>query len=269
VGYRHPEQGASVLVKLPAVGMGLSGGGAASRDGWHTASCTGAAGEVGALGVHGGDLYLARDEAGAATIYRRVPGVYRTAGTIELSELDGGDPTAEKLLRRVTVAHSALVAGEYVRVERSLDGGTWTELGVSDVEGATGKAMELPAGTTCRRLGLRVTLGSGSTAAGPGLTGVSLEYAPAGVVKRRWNLEVRCEGVSGAMLRLLDGTVETRTGGQLSAGLWAARGRGVVDFEDLDGASRPVRFEELEEDLGGLPQERGAQTAAKCTLTEC
>jgi hypothetical protein len=105
--------------------------------------------------------------------------------------------------------------------------------------------------------------------AGPALTGISLEYAMVGAVKRRWEMEVRCEGATGCMLRLLDGTVEAKTGAQLSVALWTARDKDVVDFEDMDGTSYSVRFEGLEEGSGGLPQERGAQTAARCRLAEC
>jgi hypothetical protein len=269
VGYAHPSQGASLLCKLPAVAMGGPGGGAASREGWHTASCAGVPGRVEAMGVYGGELYLARDAPGAATVYRRDPVACRTAGVLELSELDCGDPAAEKLLRRLTLAHTALAPGESLQVETSIDSGAWAVLGISDGEGSTGRSIDFAPGTTCRRVALRLTLGSGSATAGPSLTGVSLEYALVGVVKRRWEMEVRCEGVPGAMLRLLDGTTETRMGALLSAGLWAARVKGVVAFEDVDGAAYSVCFEELEEGSGGLAQERGGQTIAKCRLTEC
>lgn len=260
VGYRHPSTGAALLRKLP---------GGREDEGWYTEAYTGQAGAVRALGGYGGELYLARDAAGAAQVHSRSGPAYGAAGRVELSPFDGGDPSAERLLNRVAIAHAALRAGELVRVSHRLeDEGAWSVLGTSDVEGATAAEWSLPAGTVARRLGLRVELEGASSAAGPELTGVALEYAEAGSGRRRWEMEVRCEGVPGVLPRLLDGSAETLTGAELSAALWGAKALEVVGLEDLDGVAYSVRFEGLEERLAEMAQERGPQTWAKCRLVE-
>lgn len=279
VGCDRAGEGTALLSKLPAavavdrVAPVVGGTGAAEleacRLGWSTPSVLVAGGAVGALGVYRGELYLARDGTGAATIYRRDAAVLRNSGVCELSDFDGGDPGVEKLLRRLVVTHEALASGESVRVEYRLVGGAWVELGRSETVGSTSKTLEFAAGTRARVVGLRLGLWSGSSASGPVVTGVSLEYGAAVVAKRRWRLEARCEGVPGAMLRLLDGTSESRTGAELSGLLWAAREKEVVSFEDLDGAGYTVWFEGLEEGVAELAQERGVQTVAKCRFTEC
>lgn len=149
-------------------------------------------------------------------------------------------------------------------------GGGWVVLGSSDVEGSTGAVWQFGEGARCRRLGLRVELAGCGGASGPVVRGLELEYAPAAGSRREWGFEVRCEGVpaAGLPLVLLDGSSEMRSGAELSRDLWAARARERVAFEDLDGSEYQAWFEGLEESLGNLPQEHGAQTVAKCRLVE-
>jgi hypothetical protein len=148
--------------------------------------------------------------------------------------------------------------------------GEWVALGVSDVEGSTGRVFDFGEGASCRRLCWRIEMGGPGGAESPVLTGIGLEYAPAVGAKRRWFMEVRCEGVpaEGVPLRLLDGTVEALSGAELSERLWAARAREVVPFEDVDGRTYTVWFEGLEESLGELAGD-GVQTVAACRLVEC
>lgn len=154
VGYEHPSRGAALLCKLPAAvvldPVMVVGGGSghaeleACRLGWSTPATVGAPGTVGALGVYEGKLFLARGAAGAAAIYRRDPVVLQTAGIAQLSDFDGGDPGQSKLLRRVSVSHEALGAGESVAVSYALDGSDSYQIleGFDDLAGCD------PAGTT-------------------------------------------------------------------------------------------------------------------------
>ncbi len=285
VGYTHPTEGAAVLQKLPSAGLRTDDSGLSVeslsqssilslqswiRLGWSTPSTTGLAGEVGSMASYGGALYLSRDAIGEGQIYRRDPSILRSSGQLDLSEFDGGDPGSLKALRRVVVAHAPLAAGQSITVRVMLDStGSWQLLGSSNVVGTTWREMPFEAGATARRIALRVELSGAGGSDGPTVTGMALEYAAAVDRRREWRFEVRCEGVPGAMLPLLDGSKETRTGSQLSEALWAARGEGMVALEDLDGSTHTVWFEDLQEVLADLPQTAGAQTAARCRLVEC
>jgi hypothetical protein len=217
--------------------------------------------------VHGGTVFFARDDAGAATIYRRRTDASRTSGEVELSVFDGGESAMEKLPRRVVVLHEALTVGQSVKLSCSLDGRPWIVVGTSDVIGSTSKAFELT-NATARLVGLKVELASGSAVAGPVVTAVVLEYSEGVDGRRVWHFEARCEGVPGLPLRLLDGIVEASSGAQLSATLRAALGKGLVDLEDINGVTYRVWVRGIEESLGEMPQENGAQTVARCVLEE-
>jgi hypothetical protein len=127
---------------------------------------------------------------------------------------------------------------------------------------------DFPEGTLGRLVWLKLDL-EGAGAPGPVVRGIVLEWRELGDGKRRWEMEVRCEGVPGLPLRLLDNSVEARSGLQLSEALWAASSRGAVTLEDLDGTTRSVRMVSVAETLGKLSQERGAQTVAVVKMVEC
>ncbi len=147
--------------------------------------------------------------------------------------------------------------------------GVWLPLGVSETEGSTSALLPFQGNVVARRVAFRVEMGSDNPAGGPALTAISLQYALEPETRRRWEMQLSCEGVPGVPLRLLDGSAEVKTGGELSQLLWQAKARGITELEDLDGRQYQVWFEELEESLGGLDQKSGPQTVAKCRLTEC
>ena len=268
MGYAHPAQGAALMVRQPAAVSGAAFGLAGARDGWVMESASGVAGTVSALGVYGGTVLFWGDTAAGATIYLRRLDAWRTSGEVELGSWDGGDPSAVKVLDAVFVGHDALRAGESVRVSYSLDGGGWTVLGSSATVGSAFATLAWSGVVVCRRLELKAELLSVSAALGPALTGLTLAHTLAGSGKRHWRFDARCEGVPGVPLRLLDGSMEPMFGTALSGCLWTAYGAGVVAFEDLDGVVYQVLFRSLEEDPGKLPQDRGAQMAARCELVE-
>ena len=268
VGFEHPTEGVSLLCRLPAAVSGAASGLAGARDGWAMECGSGSVGSVSVLGIHGGTVLCAQDAPGASTIYRRRLDAWRTAGEVELGSWDGGDAAAVKLLQTAVLSHDALRTGESIKLSYSLDGLPWAELGACDIAGSTCTTLAWPGVASCRTLGLKVELSSASAAARPALTGISLAYTLAGDGRRRWRFDARCEGVPGVPLRLLDGSVETSSGSALSSALQTAYSTGVVDLEDLDGTTYRVLFRSLEEDPAKLPQERGAQTAARCELVE-
>ena len=228
-GIRAPHPGGSLLAKLSGSAMGMAGGGSASREGWHTPSCSGVAGAVSSPGCLRRPALPGKGGGGR--------GDHLPEGSHDLPDIGGagderagpGRPRGEEAAAGGGAEPQALAAGESVTVEYRLDGrAVGRSWGCRTWTGQPGRAMALSRrGQRCRVLGLRVTLESGSTAAGPSLTGLSLEYAerpPA--VKRHWQLDARCEGVPGAMLRLLDGSTETSSGAQLSAAAVGCQGQG-------------------------------------------
>lgn len=147
--------------------------------------------------------------------------------------------------------------------------GSWLPLGRSEVEGSTSATFPFESGVTARRVAFRIELGSADPSSSPALSSLTLQYALQPEAKRRWELDLACEGVAGTPLRLLDGSHEEKAGRELSQILWQARSRGAVPFEDLDGSQYQVWVEGLDERLSEAPQERGPQTVARCTLIEC
>lgn len=146
--------------------------------------------------------------------------------------------------------------------------GDWLWLGRSEVEGSTSAVFPFESDVAARRVAFRIELGSTDPSGSPSLAGIALQYAPRPEVKRRWELELMCEGVAGAPLRLPDGSQEGKTGRELSQILWQARARGIVSFQDVDGGQHQVWFQGLEERLSDAAQERGPQTVARCRLVE-
>lgn len=146
--------------------------------------------------------------------------------------------------------------------------GSWLPLGRSDTEGSTSAAFLFEKGVAARQVAFRIELGSPDPSGGPALAGIALQYALQPETRRQWEMDLLCEGVSGAPLRLLDGSQEGKTGEELSRLLWQASARGIAAFEDLDGSQYQVWFEGLEERLSDAAQERGHQTVAHCRLTE-
>lgn len=203
------------------------------------------------------ELYLSADDGGHwETVQSGVQHVFAHAGSSLRwkARLSSGDGLNTPWIGRLKVDYFT---------------GTWMLLGRSDTEGSTSTVLPFASGVTARQVAFRVELASPDPSGGPALTSIALQYALQPETRRRWEMEVVCEGVSGAPLRLLDGSVEVKTGRELSQALWQAHARGPCSLEDVDGASYQVWFEGMEERLSDASQERGPQTLARCRLTEC
>ena len=146
--------------------------------------------------------------------------------------------------------------------------GRWHPLGRSDTEGSTSATFCFENGATARRVAFQIELGSSDPAGSPRLADIALQYALNPEIKRRWEMDLICEGAAGAPLRLLDGSREGKTGAELSLALWHAVAQGIASFEDVDGSRYRVWFEGLEERLSDAAQDRGVQTVVRCRLIE-
>ncbi|MCC6179476.1 MAG: hypothetical protein IT305_29555 [Chloroflexi bacterium] len=223
------------------------------------------------LVAYGGELLALTQQTGSAGFHRVKKTPYRTSGYLETGLFDAGVPSVLKAWRSVTLGHSALVSGQSVEVQYRLeDAGAWTSLGTSATVGATRAAYAFPAGTQGYVLGLRLLLGGGAGAgASVVLRDVATRYALAPVVRREWELGVRLEGVAAVPLVTTDGSPESKTGSQLSAGLWAAKGSvQPVTYVDLDGASYSVWVADVREEVGEVSQRLGRQTLGLVRLVE-
>jgi hypothetical protein len=160
-----------------------------------------------------------------------------------------------------------------VFLDYSLDAGaTWSQAATATVSGSGARIVELvgelPAGARSRWLQLRVRWESVSDWA-PALTGVWADWSvlPAGATRRRWEVTVRC----GDRLVRRDGSVETRSGRQVAADLWAAWETGaLLDFRDVDAdatdAAYVVRIVALRETTA-RPADAGRWGESEATLT--
>ena len=222
------------------------------------------------LQVFNGQLYAASTRAGAGTVYGTTGGV-RATGTLETSLIDAGLPSVLKMLRSVTVVHSALASGQSIQVQYRLeDSGAWTVLGTSSALGTTTATFGFGATVAGRQVAFRLILtGPGGGGGTPVIYDVLARYGLAPTVLREWELAIVLEGTPELPLRRLDGSAEPLTGEQLSAALWAAKAAATpVPFVDLDGASRLVWIDDLREEMARLPQRKGYQTVGKVRLVE-
>ncbi len=223
------------------------------------------------LGGYAGDLYIGNaDTAGSARLARTRPS-YRATGTQESGLFDAGLPSIDKVWRSVTLTHAALPASATIEVQYQLDGaGSWTSLGTSDVDNATSKVLSFSGTVTSKQIAFRVLLGGSADAAtSPVLYDFLLRYVPAPPLKREWELPIVLEGTAELPQVTLDGQPNPRTGAQMSADLWTAKAAaGPITFVDLDGASRPAYFTNLEEKVAPLTQRKGYQTIGLARLVE-
>jgi len=220
--------------------------------------------------VYGGKRARGVGKTGDARAYR-TDGTYGASGTLETGLFDGRLPSVDKVLRSVTVTHSALLTGQSVQVQYQLEGtGSWTALGTSSTVGVTSATFSFVGLVTARQVAFRLVLGGTSGGSSSvALYDWLLRYALAPDLKREWELEVVLEGTPGLPQVTLDGTAKPRTGAQHSANLWTSKAKaGPVTFVDLDGVSRSAWFVDLKEGVEQLSQRKGYQTVGRCRLLE-
>ena len=222
------------------------------------------------LQVFNGQLYAASTRAGVGTVYGTTGGV-RPTGTLETSLIDGGLPSVPKVLRSVTLVHSALASGQSILLQhRSEDTGAWVSLGSSSAIGATTATFPLGGVAASRQMAFRLVLtGPGGGGGTPVVYDVLARYGLAPSALREWELAIVLEGTPELPLLRLDGSAEPLTGQQLSSALWTAKGAGVpVPFVDLDGTNRLVWLDDLREEMARRSQWKGYQTVGKVRLVE-
>ena len=124
------------------------------------------------------------------------PTVYRANGWLTTSEYDFDNPNDYKIVKSITVAHKALAAGQSIKVEYSVDGGTTYVLcGSSTIPGTTSKTFSLTEAGLYEARGrtfkVKVTLYAGTSAATtPTLTELLVSAAPMTEADWAWRLKL-------------------------------------------------------------------------------
>ncbi|MCC6224714.1 MAG: hypothetical protein IT201_14620 [Thermoleophilia bacterium] len=240
-------------------------------DAWSRPS-TGLTGDEPMVGVSFlGALYLGTKRGSSPTHVYRTTGKYQASGTTDTGLFDAGLPHVDKVLRTVTILHSALASGQSIQVQYQLEGtGSWTTLGTSSTLGATSATFSFPGIVTCKQVAFRVNLaGSAGASSSPVLYDLLLRYRVSPTPKREWELPILLEGTADLPLVTLDHAPEPLTGVQLSAALWAAKAQsGTLSFTDINGLSYSVWFEDLREEIAELSQRRGYQLRGIARLVE-
>lgn len=245
---------------------------------WQEVAGGGTVTAAGGLAVHVGELYQLGVQAGAAPIVKyRAPtgvsgqaaGTYRASATVESSIFSGGLPGIDKVFRTAALRHGALLASETIELQYRLeDAGSWTSLGTSDVDAATGATFSFTAGVVGRLIALRAILAGPGTST-PVLLEVTVSYQLAPALKREWEFAALFEGTSELPLVTLDHEPEPRTGEELSAAVWVLKaGTAPLTLVDLDEVSRTVWFVGLEEKAAERSQRLGYSTRGLCRLVE-
>jgi hypothetical protein len=219
----------------------------------------------------GGVLYMTEEKsaAGSVKVYKLDPAAYNPSATLESTRFDADLPAVDKAWRRVTVTHTPLASGQSIAIDYRLDGATsWTSLVSNNSVGTTTSTATFANGTYGREIELRYTIGSGGSNTAT-VKSVLVEYGLVPDTRREWTFDVLLEGEASAPMRLLDGSLETHTGAQLSMQLWTDRGtKGTVAFVDLDGTSYRAYFADVTETVAKLPHRDGWQTRARVKLVE-
>lgn len=202
------------------------------------APCWGSAGKIPFKGmaVCEGYLFIGRYDNASATdgIYQadiQNPTSWNSTGWITTPEYDFEWSNDIKLFGSIYVEHRALMQGQSVKVDYSLDGGTvYYPAGVSSVAGATSKTFTLD-NVTGDSLKLKVTL------SGPGTstpTQKKLVARAIPVTDAKWMWDIRL-----LVRRNWDGAAS------LAALEQSVRRRRQLDFEDRDGSTYKVIIDDL------------------------
>lgn len=146
----------------------------------------------------------------------------------------------DKMPYSVQLIFKTMVTGDKIVVEYLPDeltaSSSWTVLGNASYAGdgaISSKRLFFPAGTTFKKLWLRVKLESGATST-PALYDFVMDYLPIPSYKKSWTLNINAsDSITG-----LDGKLISDPGrdirGQLELAWWA---KSVLDFQDLDYAT--------------------------------
>ena len=158
---------------------------------------------------------------------------YLTTGNVITGIYNAQKSAVDKLWHSITVSFKALVSGQTIVAEYSLDDeGTWVSIGtISPTAGEIEKTLYFANNITSKRIQIRLTLTGGGTNT-PTLYDFIVRFLPLSDNRFEWALKLNCSDD----LMLLDGkTKEPKRASELRNLLQIARFENqIVEFQDVD-----------------------------------
>ena len=183
-----------------------------------------------------GTLFVGTGDDGY--VYKLNENAYASSGWYQSSYFDANLPNYDKLYNQVVVKHDPLTEGQSVVVKYKFkEADSWTTLGTSNTVGAIEKTLSFAAGTSSKKISLRVELATTNTSTTPTLTEVVMRYSLYPTRKWQWNMRLKLK----ENIFLLDGTQETRTAAQMRTALENLLStQSLYTFVDIDETSYTV-----------------------------
>jgi len=178
-------------------------------------------------------------------VYRLSSTQYVPEGWVQLSYFDANLPSIDKLWDRVIVRHDPLPTGCTVVVYyRFKENDSWTLLGTSSTPTSEEATLQFPSATSSKKITLKVVMTTSDFSKSPRLTEIITRYALS--PERKWIWTMRLLAIKN--LRLADGTVETRTAGQIRTDLEDSQGlNSLITYKDIDGTEYQVLFNDIDQ----------------------
>ena len=214
--------------------------------------------------VVNGTLFVGTGDNGY--VYKLDPNTYATTGYYQSSYFDANLPSIDKLYNAITVRHDPLVEGQSITVSYKFkESDSFTTLGLSNTVGDQEKILSFPTGTYSKKLSLKVELTTTNTATSPKLTEVIMQYSLYPQRKFQWTFRLKAKKA----LRLLDGSLESRTAEQIRQDLEDLfTSQQLYRYVDVDGTSYNVLVHDLDTDSWVINSEDVNEEQVAITLLE-
>ena len=177
-------------------------------------------------------------------VYKLEEDAYKSSGWYQSSYFDANLPSIDKLYNSVTIRHDPLLEGQTITVYYKFkESDDWTELGISNTAGDIEKVLSFPTGVYSKKISLKVELAVNDTSATPKLTETIMQYSLYPQRKFQWTIRIKAKD----KLRLLDGTLETRTPDQIRADIEELfANQQLYSYVDVDGSQHSVLMNDLD-----------------------
>lgn len=214
--------------------------------------------------VVNGTLFVGTGDDGY--IYKLNTEQYVTTGWVQSSYFDANLPSIDKLYNTVTIRHNPLANGQSIQVYyRFKEEDDWTYLGLSNTVGGIEQVLSFPTGTSSKKITLKTVLNTTDTSATPVLTEQIMQYSLYPTRKWQWTFRIKAK----KNLRLLDGTLETRTAEEIRADIEALYAdQKLYRFVDVDGTAYNVLLNDLDTQSWVVNQDDVNEEEIALTLLE-
>lgn len=214
--------------------------------------------------VVNGIFYIGTGDNGY--VYRLSTTNYETQGYYQSSYFDANLPSIPKLYNTVTVRHDPLVSGQSIVVYYKFkESDSWTTLGTSSTVSDTEEILTFPAGTTSRKISLKVELNTTTTTGTPKLTEVVMQYSLYPDKKWQWTMRL----LAKSDLMLLDKTEDARTSTTIRSTLESLMDTETLySYVDIDGTTYNVLVTDIDQNSWVVNQDTVNEDEVVLTLLE-